>query len=459
MISTNNLSFSAFRNNYLVVYLAVMMSDWMQGPYLYKLYESYTFSMYDIAVLFTVGFVSSAVFGTVIANTADVWGRKRMSLLFCVTSSTASLIRLSNNYHYLIGSHLLSGLSTALLCCVFEAWYISQHRRKGFAPILIGNTFSTAVFLNGLVAIFAGVVANMAVEMSGSLASPFVVSAMILVFAGFMISQTWEENYGESMTNTSGSVVKSMVEGLVVVKNDSTILTIGLAQTVFECCMYTFVLLYTPALENSIKNAALLSSAKSAESGHLFPLGYLFSAMMAAAMFGSLLFKFFSSSKGATNDSFLALALLIASSSFCFIALNNASSTMTVLSFLLFEFTTGIYFPAIGTMRAQAIPEQNRTGVMAFLRVPMNFLVCAILLRVETVQVERIFEACAVLCFLGGIVVHSKRAQLSSAGRAAGRSGDGPGGHEEDLLPRNREETVSDEEGQIENKIEDSASE
>jgi len=49
------------------------VSDWVQGPYLYTLYESYTFSMYDIAVLFIVGFVSSAVFGTVIANTADVW--------------------------------------------------------------------------------------------------------------------------------------------------------------------------------------------------------------------------------------------------------------------------------------------------------------------------------------------------------------------------------------------------
>lgn len=68
----------------------------------------------------------------------------------------------------------------------------------GFAPALIGNTFSMAIFLNGLVAILAsvvanmaGVVANMAVELSGSLPLPFVVSAMILVFAGLVISQTW----------------------------------------------------------------------------------------------------------------------------------------------------------------------------------------------------------------------------------------------------------------------------
>jgi len=84
---------------------------------------------------------------------------------------------------------------------------------------LIGATFSTAIFLNGLVAILAGVVANVSVQMSGSLAAPFVVSAGTLVFAGLLISSSWEENYGDSKTNASGSVLKSMMEGLIVLKN------------------------------------------------------------------------------------------------------------------------------------------------------------------------------------------------------------------------------------------------
>ncbi|KAF9116953.1 Molybdate-anion transporter [Mortierella sp. AM989] len=396
MITTGNDSFSKFRNNYLAVYLTVMMSDWLQGPYLYVLYQSYNFVMYDIAVLFIVGFVSSAVFGTVIANTADVWGRKRMALLFCCTSSVASLIRLSGNYHYLIFSHLLSGLSTALLYCVFEAWYISQHQRKGFAPALIGATFSTAIFLNGLVAILAGIVANVAVEWSGSLAAPFVVSAGTLLLAGYLISSSWEENFGESKTNATGSVLKSMLEGLIVLKNDTNILSLGLAQTVFECCMYTFVLLYTPALETSIKN--------STGSGAPFPLGYLFSAMMFCSMLGSLAFKYLTN-KSIFTETLLSLALFVAGASFCFIVLSTDSSAYTIFSFLLFEFTTGMYFPSIGTLRAQAIPEQNRTGVMAFLRVPMNFAVCAILLRVDTLPVSQIFQICSLLCFFGGLTI------------------------------------------------------
>lgn len=94
-----------------------------------------------------------------------------------------------------------------------------MYKCTGFAPALIGATFSTAIFLNGLIAILAGIVANISVELSGSLAAPFVVSAGSLIFAGLMISNSWEENFGESKTNASGSVLKSMLEGLVVLKN------------------------------------------------------------------------------------------------------------------------------------------------------------------------------------------------------------------------------------------------
>ncbi|KAF9982135.1 hypothetical protein BGZ75_006482, partial [Mortierella antarctica] len=51
------------------------------------------------------------------------------------------------------------------------------------------------------------------------------------------------------------------------------------------------------------------------------------------------------------------------------------------------------------------IPEQNRTGVMAFLRVPMNFAVCAILLRVNAMPVGEIFQICALLNFFGGLAI------------------------------------------------------
>ncbi|KAG0206381.1 hypothetical protein BGX28_002144 [Mortierella sp. GBA30] len=219
---------------------------------------------------------------------------------------TNSLDPSLEHYQYLIASHLLSCLSTALLHCVFGAWYTSQHPRKAFAPALIESTFSIANFLNGLVAILAGVVANISVT---------------LILAGLLISSSWEESYGDSKTNVHGSVLKSMLERPVVLKNDGNILSLGFAQTVFECCMYTFVLLYTPALETTVKRS------EGSRTKELFPLGYLFSAMMFCTMLGSIEFKIMSG-KGVATEKLLSIALCISGASFCIITLNayNLSS-------------------------------------------------------------------------------------------------------------------------------------
>lgn len=44
---------------YLIVYLLATTSDWLQGPYVYALYDAYGYSQHEIAVLFVAGFGSS----------------------------------------------------------------------------------------------------------------------------------------------------------------------------------------------------------------------------------------------------------------------------------------------------------------------------------------------------------------------------------------------------------------
>jgi hypothetical protein len=45
--------------------------DWLQGPYVYHLYEHYGFSVRDIGRLFIMGFGASAVLGTIAGTLAD----------------------------------------------------------------------------------------------------------------------------------------------------------------------------------------------------------------------------------------------------------------------------------------------------------------------------------------------------------------------------------------------------
>ena len=55
-------------------------SDWLQGPYIYKLYADYDFKAVEIGYLFSAGYVSSLIFGTYIGGAADHYGRKRSAL-------------------------------------------------------------------------------------------------------------------------------------------------------------------------------------------------------------------------------------------------------------------------------------------------------------------------------------------------------------------------------------------
>lgn len=51
--------------------LSSAAGDWLQGPYVYALYQHYGFERGDIGRLFIAGFGSSMVFGTFIGAMAD----------------------------------------------------------------------------------------------------------------------------------------------------------------------------------------------------------------------------------------------------------------------------------------------------------------------------------------------------------------------------------------------------
>jgi MFS family permease len=118
-----------------------MASDWLQGPYIYKLYKSYGYSLDDIALLFICGFLSSAVFGTFVGSLADRFGRKLGCLLFCVLYGLSCVTKFFSNFQILLLGRLLGGISTSLLFTVFEAWMVSQHNSRGFESEWLSDTY------------------------------------------------------------------------------------------------------------------------------------------------------------------------------------------------------------------------------------------------------------------------------------------------------------------------------
>lgn len=152
--------------------------------------------MLDIAYLFMTGFVSGAIAGTTMGGLADAWGRKKMCLIFCLSSSISLFLRVVTiSFPILFVSHLLSGLSAGLLFSVFETWLVAEYQDLGLPSRLLDRLFATATFGNGLCAIFAGIIANWQVDSFG-IQAPFVVAIGFLAMGALLISVLWNENYG-----------------------------------------------------------------------------------------------------------------------------------------------------------------------------------------------------------------------------------------------------------------------
>jgi preprotein translocase subunit SecG len=103
------------RLQYFPAYFAAIFGDWLQGPYVYKLYSEYGFQENHISILFLTGFGSSFTFGTFTGPLADKFGRKSMTQVFCVLYSLSCVIKFSSNFWILICGRVCAGIATSLL--------------------------------------------------------------------------------------------------------------------------------------------------------------------------------------------------------------------------------------------------------------------------------------------------------------------------------------------------------
>jgi MFS family permease len=378
-----------------------LFSDWLQGPFVYKLYSHYGFAQGQIAILYLTGFASSVTFGTATGPLADKFGRKKLSLVFCILYSICCLTKLSPDFYVLLAGRVLGGISTSVLFSVFESWYIHQHTITYKYPIdWLSITFSKATFFNGLLAIIAGVVADVGADrLQLGPVSPFMFAIPCLVVALFIINSSWEENYGSQELNWG----PSCMEGLQTILRTPHILVLGLIQSLFESNMYIFVFMWTPVLEPGKP-----------------PLGLTFSCFMIAIMVGSSLYSTILTRTGLKSEKILTLVLFLMSFAMFSTAIltnpvapkmsfaDNPEETIRItlifLMFLVLEVSVGMYFPAIGTLRGEVIPDALRANITNWFRVPMNILTCMGLMGMHQFEHPRANQTLFFICGISSLV-------------------------------------------------------
>lgn len=267
-------------------------------------------------------------------------------------------------------------MCTSILFSTFEAWYVHQHSHKfHFPPQWIHLTLSKATFYNGVLAICAGIVSNITAEWAEwGPVSPFMIAVPCLLLSAVLTMYMWEEN--DIPTNTAHCSCGSL--NAIFRSQNNSLLCVGLIQSLFESVMYTFVFLWTPLLEPLQP-----------------PLGIVFSCFMLCIMIGSsvhslLVARNCTAEYSLHNSCLLALTSFVLSAGatgmvFLYPHYIGRYSLVTFFAFLLYEIAVGMYFPAIGYLRSQIIPEQYRASIANWYRVPMNIFTCMSLLWLKNI--------------------------------------------------------------------------
>lgn len=101
-----------------------------------------------------------------------------------------------NNFPLLLVGRVLGGMTTSILFSAFESWMVTEHRKRGFPEKLLESTFSIASAGNGLMAIKAGVIAQVAADIAGDI-GPFQLAILLTIVTWGMVL-FWPENTGDA---------------------------------------------------------------------------------------------------------------------------------------------------------------------------------------------------------------------------------------------------------------------
>jgi len=354
-----------FQRLYLPGFLLAMLADWLQGPFVYALYQGYGIDREHNGYLFVAGFGASALFGTVVGSLADKCGRKKFSILYCIIYFGHCATKHWNAFGILMLGRILGGISTSLLFSVFDSWLVSESQRRGFDGQQLGNTFSLAYFGSSIAAIAAGQFGEIGANLAsltevwggmfyGGYVTPFDLANIVLILCMLYITIRWSENFGES-TSATGTNFGNAISAIFGSKK---ILLCGLIASSFESSMFIFVFNWTPCLMEPNQPVP--------------PFGHIFTGFMIMCLLGT---RFYAYLAGTLPVERIGLGVVIMSTGCHLTVFLVQDVRIRFLAFLVFEMMVGLYFPMMGTLKGDIVPEDMRSTIYNIYRFPLNIIV------------------------------------------------------------------------------------
>lgn len=352
---------------YLVPALLASFADWLQGPFLYDVYVSYGYTPIVISRFMLCGFVSSMTLGTYIVGKFEKFGPKVLCLLYCVMCGLSCSMLHCEDVICLVLGRMFGGISTSLLFSSFDSWMIKEYKKLKLDNLK--RVFRVHAFCNSLMAIFSGVVCSYLEAISTSPFAPFNLAICVCIVCFFAIYLLWNDDVLQNSSRIDTPTIRT-----ASITQEPNIMLVGAVMALYEASMYMFIFMWAPLLSEDTD----------------ISLGNIFAIFMTCSMIGS---------QFAGGKLTLVLALVAAAISHaCIVLLPHYS----LCAMSVFEFTVGMYFSTMGTIKSDIITDKHRSAVYAQLRIPLNLAV-VLLLAVGTSS-QSYFKITTVMLIIATVI-------------------------------------------------------
>lgn len=378
-----NPQFIAFQRSYFIVYFCFLLSDWLNAPYHYKVYNEFNYLREQIAVIYVCGYIASVLFSPIALTLPERYGRRTLCCAAAVVYFTASLLKCCNSYLALLFSRIFSATSTRVLFSACESWYIYEHLESyDFPSEWVSYTLESTSKWNGWFSLASGLIGYVFAEFFGFHAYSPSILAAILLLVGIFLSQTrWRENRGSGKNVKVGKI---LLEGLRAIFKVKHVFKLGLVQALFEGVVYIFVFLWTPTL-------LLLFEDEDVKDGAKVPIGIVFATFMAATMIGAKACKIGCQYFRKSQTDILLYSTCAATASMLWLSIHDKSNAVpTYFAFIIFELACGAYFPAMAMLRSKIIPQKESGAINVWVRVPLNMVATAALIYLHNEHSKQI---------------------------------------------------------------------
>lgn len=417
------------RSSHLKLYLMCLAIEWLQLPYLFRLYADYCiFNHINIAILYIIGVVLTPILMPTVSLIVEHFGPSFSLTFFSTLTAFSILLKPVLNYKLQMLSRIMNSISTpALLLCIDE-WYSSElakstvYQKVGKPNDRVSRTYNSIFQLAvSFVAIVSGLAADFVAKfLNLGYVAPFLTALFPVVTALYVnyknrVSSNATRYIHKPTINRSLSTLETpeclcgspsqhrrtlrcfylgVCDTLSTVKYRSPfMLLVPILQSLIDCTIYVFTFSWTPLLELSVKKG-------STELANL-PLGAISSCFMGGIIIGGLIFQILSTYRVLPTKLLVCVSGLIILLNLLlslYSPLRHQHPWLCFLTLITLEIVYGLYTPCIQWLRDNILPleiSHNKFHSQVFdcvVRTPMNLLIIFLILVPLTPKTIRVDE-------------------------------------------------------------------